>query len=132
MQDDCAISELLGSIFLILIITLVVGTATVMWLSQGPAEELPVFLPVITNVNSTIYIEHAGGDSLEKSELLVRVNDVDVTDRISFEEDFEGDSWDIGEKLVYNSSPEQVPVRDVQLIYRGASRSDVLASLSYD
>jgi hypothetical protein len=112
--DPCAgVSELIGSIMLIMVVMTAVALVAVILFSQPMPSKIPN-LKYITEVNgSTLYIYHNGGDSLNTGEFNVLLDGVSTSYSIS-----DGSSqWALGKNLVVGIS--SVP-NNVQIVYNAS------------
>lgn len=122
MKDESAISEVVGAILLISIVTLAMAIVSVGVLSQPPPQEIPQINAIAVNESRTIFIDHTGGDSVSRDELLVRVNNQDIPpEDVSITGPGEW-PWSIGKTLRIEYPGPGMP-ESVQLIYRGGSSS---------
>ena len=122
MQNDRAVSEVVGTILLIAIMGLAISIFAIGMISQfETGDPLPATYMNISSDGSSVYIEHQGGDPIPDDELRILVDGSEV----DFSGQTGGNDWSIGEILEYSGTPELV-----QIIYAGSSRSDLLYSFS--
>ncbi|OPX71589.1 MAG: hypothetical protein A4E36_00019 [Methanoregulaceae archaeon PtaB.Bin009] len=74
---DSAVSEILGAILLIAVISLAVSIVGVTILSNVETSQVPAVSLVIANQSRNISVMHTGGDSLPAGSYRIIVNDVD-------------------------------------------------------
>jgi len=99
LQAETAISEVLGAIILVSIISVAFGIIGVSMLSQPHEKSVPALNIVISNNSQKITVYHAGGDPLQFSEMKILLDGVDST--TSFTKGGSGGwtSWAVGETL---------------------------------
>lgn len=129
MKHDSGVSDVVGAILLISIVTLAMAIVSVGVLSQPPPQDIPQINAIASNESNIIFIDHTGGDSLTEAELRVRVNNRDIP-----KEDISITGpgtwpWSVGKTLQINYFGPGMP-EDVQLIYRGGS-SEILILNAY-
>lgn len=124
VQNDRAVSEVVGTILLIAIMSLAVSILAVGMISQfETGTPLPATCINISSDGSSVYIEHQGGDPIPDDELRIRIDGSEV----DFSGQTGGNDWSIGEILEHPGTPKLV-----QIIYAGSSRSDLLYSFSQE
>jgi len=116
MKHCSAVSEIVGSLVLVAIVTMTLGIVAVVILSQPappdiPAVDVNAFLSPSEN-NLTVI--HSGGDTLPAGEYRILVNSVDRTGQ--FQPSPSTTAFVTGTELDYSSSGE---IRSVQLVYQG-------------
>jgi hypothetical protein len=79
MPHDDAVSELIGALVLIAILSLVFGIIGVQYLSAQRVSEIPAANIEIFNESRNIYIVHNGGDTLKAGGYKILVNGVNRT-----------------------------------------------------
>ena len=134
-ERESGISEIMGAIMLISVVVMGVAIIGVVLTSQPPPQKIPALDAVISwDGVDTIYITHNGGDSLQRGEIYVRVDNV-VKPFLKTNEpgNPSWSTWSAGESLDYKLvPPDQTPPRLVQLIYTGTGSSPVmLASTNF-
>ncbi|MDD1715962.1 MAG: type IV pilin N-terminal domain-containing protein, partial [Methanolinea sp.] len=77
---DAAVSEILGALLLIAVVSLAVSIVGVAILSNTETGEIPSVTVKITNISRTIYLAHEGGDSLPPGFYRIYVDGTDRTD----------------------------------------------------
>ena len=129
LQAETAISEVLGAIILVSIISVAFGIIGVSMLSQPHEKSVPALNIVISNNSQKITVYHAGGDPLQFSEMKILLDGVDST--TSFTKGGSGGwtSWAVGETLEYAIPTGQHIPASVQVVFKGAM-SDYLLSYS--
>ena len=134
-ERESGVSEIMGAIMLISVVVMGVAIIGVLLTSQPPPQKIPALDAVISwDGVDTIYITHNGGDSLQRGEIYVRVDNV-VKPFLKTNEpgNPSWSTWSAGESLDYKLvPPDQTPPRLVQLIYNGTGSSPVmLASTNF-
>lgn len=76
---DSAVSEILGALLLIAVISLAVSIVGVTILSNVETSQVPSVSLLITNQSQNISVMHTGGDPLLAGSYRIIVNDVDQT-----------------------------------------------------
>lgn len=76
---DDAVSEILGALLLIAVISLAVSIIAVTILSSVNTSQTPSLSLIISNQSQNVTISHEGGDSLPSGSYRIYVNDVDRT-----------------------------------------------------
>ncbi|HOT02711.1 MAG TPA: type IV pilin N-terminal domain-containing protein [Methanolinea sp.] len=123
---DSAVSEILGALLLVAVISLAVSIVGVTIISNIETSQVPAVSFVITNQSQNISVFHTGGDSLPAGSYRIYVNDVDQT--ASFSPDPGITEFKAGTVLHSNGQflpPGQGP-RNAMVIYRGPDGKDVV------
>jgi hypothetical protein len=134
-EHESGVSEIMGAVMLISVVVMGVAIIGVVLTSQPPPQNIPALDAVISwDGVDTIYITHNGGDSLQRGEFYVRVENV-VKPFLKTNEPGNPlwSAWSAGETLDYKLvPPDTTPPRLVQLIYIGTGSSPVmLASTNF-
>ena len=116
MKHCSAVSDVVGSLIMVSIVTIALGIIAVAILSQPAPPDIPaVDVTAYRSPSSTnLTIIHAGGDNLPVGEYRILVNSVDRTD--DFQPLPSNIPFATGTELYYSSSGE---IQSVQLIYQG-------------
>jgi hypothetical protein len=134
-ESESGVSEIIGAIMLISVVVMGVAIIGVVLTSQPPPQKIPALDAVISwDGIDTIYIAHNGGDSIQRGEFYIRVdNEVKPFLKTNEPGNPSWTSWSAGETLDYKLvSPDTTPPRLVQVIYKGTSTSGVmLASTNF-
>ncbi len=133
---DTGVSEILGALLLIAIVSLAVGIIGVAILSSTETSQIPSISVRITNVSRTIYLAHEGGDSLPAGYYRIYVDGTDRTD--SFTDTSSGinaNSTVFKAGMVLKSDgyflpPDQGP-RIAMLVYRGPDGAGAVLVTKY-
>lgn len=114
MKHCSAVSDVVGSLIMVSIVTIALGIIAVAILSQPAPPDIPAVDVVAYRSPSgtDLTIIHAGGDTLPAGEYLILVNSVEET----FTPSTSTTAFKTGTELYYSSSGE---IRSVQLIYQG-------------
>jgi len=127
MKNENAVSEVIGAIILIGIFA-VVAAVVIVALETGPSADVTEPAIILTSeyryADGKLVLSHAGGDPLERADIVIRVDGTDQTNN------FVNDSgspdwteWKAGEKLYY--TPGGQPA-GVQIIGTNTGYGDVL------
>jgi len=79
LSHDSAVSEILGALLLIAVISLAVSIIAVTILSSVDTSQTPSLSITISNSSNTVTISHKGGDPLPAGSYRIFVNDVNQT-----------------------------------------------------
>ena len=123
---DAAVSEILGALLLIAVISLAVSIVGVTILSNIETSQVPAVSLVIANQSQNISVTHTGGDSLPAGSYRIFVNDADQT--AAFAPDPGITAFMAGTMLHSDGQflpPGQGP-RTVMVIYLGADGKEVV------
>lgn len=125
-SPDTAVSEILGALLLIAVISLAVSIVGVTIISSIETSQVPAVSLVITNQSQNISVSHTGGDSLPAGSYRIFVNDADQT--AAFAPDPGITEFKAGTMLHSDGQflpPGQGP-RNVMVIYRGPDGKEVV------
>ncbi len=124
--SEDAVSELIGGILLISIVTLAAAVIVVMLLSQPSVSHIPKIDAVVTNESRTVYLYHGGGDAIEQGQLDILINGEPIA-MTSVQVRGEDNSWpwDLGKTLIVTYPGPEMPAR-VDLIYTGDGSGTLL------
>jgi hypothetical protein len=125
--SEDGVSEIIGAVLLISIVVLGLSIAGVTLLSIPPPQKTPAFAADITRIDNTIYLRHAGGDTVQSYEIRIVVDGSDKTS--SFLQS--GSVWSsfaAGDILQYTSAQLTTDSR-VQFVYTGAGSQQAITSL---
>ena len=116
MNQCSAVSEVVGSLVLVAIVTITLGIIAVAILSQPAPPDIPAVdvTTFLSPSGSNLTMIHSGGDSLPAGEYRILVNSVDRTGQ--FRPSPSTIPFATGTELDYSSTGE---IRSVQLIYQG-------------
>jgi len=120
MKHCSAVSDVVGSLIMVSIVTIALGIVAVAILSQPAPPDIPaVDVTVYLSPSGTdLTIIHAGGDTLPAGEYRILVNSVDRTGEFRVPSDIvaQNIAFSTGTELDYSSAVE---IQSVQLIYQG-------------
>jgi PKD repeat protein len=125
----CALSEVIGSFILIGIVVAAVSIIGVVLWSQPPPHKLPSLSAVITNQSCTVFVNHDGGDLLERQSFRILVDGINQTENFT-KRGASGawTTWEIGDTLVYNSlTCSRMPER-VDIVFDDGTSSYVITT----
>ncbi|RXE55169.1 hypothetical protein ABH15_13205 [Methanoculleus taiwanensis] len=138
-EDENAVSELIGTILLISIMTLavsIVALAIIPILSSDTS--LPSVQVTAFNDTDILYIRHMGGDSIHENNLRILIDGIDhddldlTTNQIQGWAQSDGDGlWEPGETLSYDF-PDLTTPATIIIVYDGDGGSYVLYSVTQD
>lgn len=116
MKNCSAVSEIVGSLVLVAIVTITLGIIAVVILSQPAPPDIPAVdvNAVLSPSGNNLSVIHSGGDTLPKGDYRILVNSVDRTGQ--FQPSPSTTPFATGTELDYSSTGE---IRSVQLIYQG-------------
>jgi hypothetical protein len=116
MKHCSAVSEIVGSLVLVAIVTVTLGIIAVAVLSQPAPPDIPaVDVKAFRSPSgNNLTIIHSGGDTLPAGDYRIIVNSVDRTGQ--FHPSPSTTTFATGTELDYSSGGE---IRSVQLIYQG-------------
>ena len=116
MKHCSAVSDVVGSLIMVSIVTIALGIIAVAILSQPSPPDIPaVDVTAYRSPSGTnLTIIHAGGDTLPAGEYWILVNSVDRTQE--FTPSPSATEFKTGTELDYSSTGE---IRSVQLVYQG-------------
>lgn len=131
VSRENALSDALGALLLVAVVGMAVTILGVAIISQSQQERVPALKTDIIPLDGgrTILLAHNGGDSLQKSEMLIVVDGNDYTDL--FTRDGTGwSSWSVGEFLNY-SVPEGITSlpQSVSIYYIGGKSAYLIQSM---
>ena len=112
MKHCSAVSDVVGSLIMVSIVTIALGIIAVAILSQPPPPDIPAVDVVAYTSGDTLFLIHSGGDTLPAGDYRILVNSVEET----FTPSTSTTAFKTGTELDYSSSGE---IRSVQLIYQG-------------
>ena len=121
LLSDGALSEIIGSILLILIVVAVCAVLMTVVLSQPLPGRTPALAIAVTNQSTLVSLSHAGGDSLKITDYYVLINGV----KTPFSGYGSDGTWSVGETLTASSSA--LP-GVVSVVYNGSNGATVLFS----
>lgn len=81
--EDDAVSEILGALLLIAIVSLAVSIIAVTILSSADTSQTPSLSIIISNQSQTVTISHGGGDPLPAGSYRIYMDDVDRTSQFT-------------------------------------------------
>lgn len=122
MKNDFAVSELIGAILLVSLVTLAASIIAVTVLSQPPPEDIPQITAIADNQSQTVYLLHTGGDSLRQNEIKTYVNGQDSPFSIANGENW---PWTAGKTLKVEYPGSGMP-EYIQLVYTGGSSQTLI------
>ncbi len=93
MKQDTGVSEVIGTIILVVLVTLFVGVLTTVSLGLVTSEAESVPIVSFKQSSSPYYIYHAGGDPLEKASIRIFSKSTDITEKTTIN----GESWEVWE-----------------------------------
>jgi hypothetical protein len=127
MIQDHAVSEIVGALALVAVISLAVSIVGVVILSSTETAEIPSVTVRITNVSSTIYVVHEGGDSLSPGSYRIYVDGLDRTGSFSPG----GGSTEFRAGALLQSDGSYVPSGSSMLVFRRPDGSGVVLVTKY-
>jgi PKD repeat protein len=127
MRNDLGVSTVVATVFLISIFVVAAAIVMALVVNQAPTEPVPEVRMSVTTSGGEILVYHEGGESLERNELRIIVDGVDETSHFNFTNNDDNWPWSIGETLTYTGASI---TPDVQIIYTGGSRTDLIYSTS--
>ena len=120
-SPDTAVSEILGAILLVAVISLAVSIIGVTILSSVDTSQTPSLSIIISNSSNNVTISHGGGDPLPAGSYWIYVNDVNRT--ASFTPAANSTQFKAGTTLTYKGS--SIP-RTAMVIYIGPDGSEAV------
>lgn len=128
-----AVSEVIGAILLISIVSVAIAIIAVALLSSPPPAEVPhaSIVAVRNNTTQKVTMVHAGGDDLDREQLLVRLDNGNAQSTIS-NPDFtmipsSDRYWSPGESIQINVVPGP---SQIQLIYTGGGGNVLIDTIT--
>ncbi len=118
---DDAVSEILGALLLIAVISLAVSIIAVTILSSVNTSLIPSLSLTVTNHSQIVTISHEGGDPLPAGSYRIYINDVDRTS--SFIPPPDTTVFKAGTALTYEGSSL---LRTAMVIYKGPDGSEAV------
>jgi hypothetical protein len=123
------VSEVIGAILLISVVSVAVAIIAVGLLSTPPPVEVPHVNVVAVKNATMVALIHDGGDTLNPDEFFIKLNDGELLDPLKG--DFDGHRsgewpWSIGDQLYITSQP--LP-NQVDIIYRGQGTEVLMDSI---
>lgn len=125
-SPDSAVSEILGALLLIAVISLAVSIVAVTILSSVDTSHTPALSILISNQSQTVTISHEGGDPLPAGSYRMYVNDIDRTS--SFSPAPGTTVFKAGTMLTYECS--SLP-RTGMVVYKGPDGSEAVLVQKY-
>lgn len=122
MKSDFAVSELIGAILLVSLVTLAASIIAVTVLSQPPPEDIPQITAIAENQSQTVYLLHTGGDSLKENEIKTYINGQDSPFSIANNENW---PWTAGKTLKVDYPGSEMP-EYIQLVHTGGSSQTLI------
>jgi len=137
--DENAVSEMVGAIMLISIMTLAVSIFAVAIIPILSSDtNIPNVDMMTFNDTDRAYIRHAGGDSLHKDTFHILIDGVDYGTLDLGDSTLQGwaqsdgdDFWEPGETLFYDFPDSTVP-STITIVYEGSEGAYVLYSVTVD
>jgi len=120
------VSDVLGSILLISIITTAIAIIAVGIFSQPPPEQIPAVSMEMNTAGNTILITHVGGDPLPQSETRILIDGNELTASFNRLDGAPWTDWLVGDTLVYTVPADQAMPDSVQVLYVGKSSARIL------
>ena len=121
-DNSAGVSEVIGAVLLISLVVVSIGiVATLLFSQTTPPTKIPNmnFMTGVSPDNTTLYLYHSGGDSLNVGEFNVLVDGVPKPYSVSGG----GSQWSLGTTLnviISATDPKTVP-KNVQIVYNGGS-----------
>lgn len=125
-SPDSAVSEILGALLLIAVISLAVSIIGVTILSSVDTSQTPSLSILISNNSQNITISHGGGDPLPAGSYRIFVNDIDRT--ASFTPSPGTTVFKPGTMLMYEGS--SLP-RTGMVVYKGSDGREAVLVQKY-
>jgi len=122
MNNCSAVSELVGTLLIISIITLALSIVSIAIMSQPIPEDIPQLTAFAENQSSIIYLTHTGGNALPREEIRTIVNGLESNFSI---EDNTAPAWTAGKKLIVTYDGPGMP-EYLQLIYKGKTTETLI------
>lgn len=123
--DDRGISDALGAVVLISVIALGITVAALSVLSGPLPREVPAVSADVTNTSDTVFIRHAGGDTLVRGEYRILADGADRTSAF-----LSGGTvparWSVGEELRYRIPAGSEIPKSIQIIAITGGREQVI------
>lgn len=131
-DSHSAVSEIIGSLMMITIVVVAVSIIGVALWSQPTPEKIPSLSAFITNQRCTLFVNHEGGDLLERQSFQILVDGTDQTASFSKRGTSSAwTSWGIGDTLTYTPISCPPMPQSVQIIYSGGNGALVLSSANF-
>ncbi|MFA6332481.1 MAG: PKD domain-containing protein, partial [Methanoregula sp.] len=125
---ETGVSEVLGAIILVSVITLGIAIAGVAILSSPQKQTIPAVSSEVLPLDNQLLVSHNGGDNIPKSEMAIMVDGVDKTTAFTLLNGDPWSSWTVGDTLVYQVPSGQQFPRGVQIIYLNGQNSYLIQS----
>lgn len=125
-DNQNGVSETVGTILLIAIITAAIAIIAVGILSNPAPEKIPSVSLEMVMVNHSIMITHAGGDPLPKNDTAIIVDGADLTGSFSMLDAAPWIDLVIGDTLVYQVPESQDMPGTIMVLYKGRSSATIL------
>ena len=118
-SDDDGVSEIVGTILLIVLVVAAAGLIAVLLFSQTLPEKIPDvnFLVGSNSARTTLYLYHNGGDMLRIGDFAVLVNGVSRP----FSLEGGGQYWALGDRLDVDVSTMSAAPSSVTLVYNSTT-----------
>ena len=128
-ENETGVSEILGAILLVSIVAMAVTLAGVAVISQPRPDKLPALTAEITTFGRTILITHNGGDSLQKSEMSIMVDGVDLKNSFTRPDGSGWSRWSVGDSLMYPVPAIDPMPKGVTIYYIGGKSATMIQSI---
>jgi len=127
-HSETAVSELLGAIALIGVVSLAVAIVGVSMISQPHEQNLPAVNAMISNNTQKISIFHNGGDILYYNRMKILLDGVDYTSQFTEDGVTGWSTWSVGQTLEYQIPAGQPVPAGVLILYNGNLGEYIIAS----
>jgi len=125
-DNQSGVSEALGSVLLIAIITAAIAIIAVGIFSHQVPEKIPSVSMEIAVVNHSLMITHMGGDPLPKNDTSIIVDGTDLTGSFSMLNAAPWADLVVGDTLVYQVPESQAMPGTLMVMYTGGSSAQIL------
>jgi hypothetical protein len=129
MYHDSGLSDVLGAIILVAVVSMGVAIVGVGILSNQAPQKIPALEVDFTVIDHSILLRHEGGDTLQKEDVSFLMNGNDTKNFFKNMDGTPWSRWSVGDTLKYDVPAGQIVPDSLQLVYTSGTSSQVILSL---
>jgi hypothetical protein len=129
MYHDSGLSDVLGAIILVAVVSMGVAIVGVGILSNQAPQKIPALEVDFTVIDHSILLRHEGGDTLQKEDVSFLMNRNDTKNFFKNMDGTPWSRWSVGDTLKYDVPAGQIVPDSLQLVYTSGTSSQVILSL---
>jgi len=129
MYHDSGLSDVLGAIILVAVVSIGVAVVGVGILSNPAPQKIPALDADFTVIDHFILLRHEGGDPLLKEEVSFLMNGNDTKNFFKNVDGTPWSRWSVGDTLRYDVPAGQIVPDNLQLVYTSGTSPQVIFSL---